>query len=472
MNKTNSYNCLLWKRGFLLTDVEPNFRNKIEQSIIDSWQQEIIGSYTLYYDKDLTLTRSKSVLILGLVINPVENINDPKIIAATLQHKYGVSDFSFFDYVDQLSGRFLVIVQDNTNLKLLQDAGGTRSVFYDRSSAASIIASHSSLIAALGNYSLSEKAKWFMAQRKVTKYLPGLLSPYEEIYQLTPNTLLNCNNKNVERFFPRDSLTECQDFNTLIEDLSTLFTRQVNLLKDNYKIAVSLTAGLDSRLTFAATASVTEDTLYFSYINSNNPNPGDAIDVKVADALCKKFNLPYQIFDFSPTQWQEDDLNSFRNIWKRNLGWSQRGMMNLNKAYVETYPGDRLHIRSNLAEIGRVFWNTRSETSIKTSELAKKYAAKNQDHPEILKAFDEYISVTSFTDKSIYNYDFYDLFYWEHRMSSWHSLIVTENDISHDTFILYNNREILKKLLSLPYEDRLVAKAFYAVIDKLLPRSS
>jgi hypothetical protein len=69
----------------------------------------------------------------------------------------------------------------------------------------------------------------------------------------------------------------------------------------------------------------------------------------------------------------------------------------------------------------------------------------------------------------IFNYDMFELFYWEHRMGSWQSLQIMDLDVAQDTFILYNNRHILRKMLSVPLEDRLWNRIHLEIIRSRWP---
>ena len=69
----------------------------------------------------------------------------------------------------------------------------------------------------------------------------------------------------------------------------------------------------------------------------------------------------------------------------------------------------------------------------------------------------------------IFNYDMFELFYWEHTMGTWQSLQIMDLDVAQDTFILFNNRHILKKMLSVPLEDRLWNRIHLEIIRSRCP---
>ena len=61
------------------------------------------------------------------------------------------------------------------------------------------------------------------------------------------------------------------------------------------------------------------------------------------------------------------------------------------------------------------------------------------------------------------------VFYWEHRMSCWHSNVVLESDFAFDTHVLFNSRWILERMLSVPAEERARGVLFRHLVAELWP---
>ena len=89
------------------------------------------------------------------------------------------------------------------------------------------------------------------------------------------------------------------------------------------------------------------------------------------------------------------------------------------------------------------------------------------DNPSVLALFRRYYETVEF--RGIRNYDPYDMLYWEHRMSSWHTPIVLQADSAFETLIVFNNRRVLVPLLGVPLPDRRTSKAFKRTIELLWP---
>lgn len=73
----------------------------------------------------------------------------------------------------------------------------------------------------------------------------------------------------------------------------------------------------------------------------------------------------------------------------------------------------------------------------------------------VMSSFEDYIKAVGFTHGAVLNYDFYDLFYWEHRSGAWQGLQIADFDMAHETLVLYNNKRVLEMRLGVPLEDRL-----------------
>ncbi len=90
-------------------------------------------------------------------------------------------------------------------------------------------------------------------------------------------------------------------------------------------------------------------------------------------------------------------------------------------------------------------------------------------HPpaSLVAAFDDWLEATGLRD--VRGVDPLDLFYWEHRLATWHSNICLESDFAWDTHALVNSRAILKLMLSIPDEDRRSGALIRELLSVLWP---
>lgn len=469
----NAYLKSLYRRGFLFTNVENlSFANPLTSAVVENWSQVDLRNYIIHHDPDVPNVFVKehnyAICILGLVFNPFDGLTNLDELARKLLYMKQESENHFLNYLDELSGRFVIFTQTPECTEVYNDACGTRTVFYDASNEKTAIASHSELIADMFGYKHSKKATALRKHPlfKKIRYLPGLYTPFDEIKPLTPNTKFKVEKQKVERIFPRAELEKTKSTDNLVEELVSILKNQVELLSLNNNVSVSLTAGIDSRLTYAMFAGKNGDVDYFTHINTGNPESYDE-DVRVARDLAKMGNSSYRVYEYELNK-DQPGMKDFTEIWLKNLGMN-RGSVYLFKAYADQFPEGRVHVRSNLAEIARTYYRKTSD-KVNAKVLARLYTKSElKNDPDIINSFQEFIKVTGFTQENLFNYDYADLFYWEHRMSLWHSYIVLESDMAYETFILYNNRLLLTKMLSAPIDVRESNELFVRMISKTWP---
>ena len=467
----NRYEHLLYKRGFLFTDKKNmEFKDSMTTRVFKKWSHITFNKYDVYIDSALPHAYYESdkmkVLVMGLVLNPFSSENDIKNIAVSLADKH--NDSSFLDYLDELSGRFTIITDDDNATRIYGDAAGTRTLYYDTESEFHIISSHSTLIADLMGYDISEVSQSVLTNPEFTgrKYMPGLLSPFDEIRPITPNTRYVVENRKIERFFPREEL-ETTNFKETVDSVTEVLKKQSKLISEIYKTSTSLTAGLDSRLTFAIQNSGKNNGDYFTHISKRIPESFQE-DVSIGKKLADIYNKEHTVYEYTNDD-TVDGFKEFKAVWFKNVGM-YRGSVHLFKTYADQYPPNNLHIRSNIAEVVRVYYKRRTG-EVSEEKLANLYTISPfKDNELVLNSFKEFIEITNFKSDKFYNYNFADLFYWEHRMGMWHSWLINESDVAYETFVPFNNRKLLTMMLSIPEEERIGDELFIEIINNVNPK--
>jgi hypothetical protein len=389
------------------------------------------------------------------VLNPFRNIFGAKPIAKELQRELSVSEEKFFSYLDQLSGSFVILYRTENHIKITQDACATKSAFYfstdaDSGNNVTSISSHAGSIARLHGLEPNQEAKDIfnnaLYKKDPSRYLPGLITPFKTLKPLIANNYLDLKTNKLVRFFPRGNIETNFHTQDISNQLATIFKSQARLLCANRDVSIAITAGKDSRVTLAAFENVKNAT---SFTFTNKKTNQFSADLQIGKQLAEVKGMQHQEFDLS--QYASND---FQNLLKQRSPfpvWS-----NAAQLYVDEFKPTTVHIRSTVSEIGRCFYNRgRGSMEISAQRLAETFTQTEYSSEESLtKIFEEYIHATSFETKNIFNYDPLDLFYWEHRNSKWQNVLCHEAEAATDVFIPYNNREILKLLLSAPEEAR------------------
>lgn len=453
------YEDLSFKRGYIITD-----SNELDPPReVDDWNADRLTDHSIYSHPALPQQsysqQGLSLAIVGRVVDPIGYVSDVKEILATLHQGLMSSCKEFYDYLDNLTGRFVLLADGGDNSFVVQDASGNLSLFYEIESDRSLMASHPGLIATIGDHEVDLHAQNILDSK--ASYFPGLSTPHSCVKILTPNTLLELPSLDVTRFFPRDSVVTRDLSDDLLKQMATILKNSAELLNENQNLSFSLTSGIDSRLSLAATKEISDDVRYFTWAGGD---PGSE-EVSAVRTLCNNIGIDIEVVELDqpvPTE--------FVDVFMNNMS----GMSIFNRSHTafnfhREFDGSTISIRSNVAEIARTFYRDQfaylpDETD---SEILAKLYGYDSHSDYVVGAFEEFISKTEFVSERMYNYDPYDLFYWEHRMGCWLSLFLLEFSTGLDEFILYNNRKLLRLMLSVNYKERKSNNLFRKLISTL-----
>ena len=434
------------------------------------WRQRAFGLGGLAWDERVGACFGQSgsgisVALIGRAIDLEAGSPDLKDIVRSLLSAREISVGAMQEVINRLCGRFLVVDFDGIRCRLQQDAAGMRTVYYTNSGEDWLVASHAALVSELmGGAEASEFGDHWRAGG--THILtgaygyPGRSSAYRDVFALTPNTALDVQRGTVERVYPLAPPVKGNSVDVGCE-LAKIFAGQLRLLAQQSPLLVSLTSGLDSRVTLAAAKRVAHSGAeFFTY----SP-PTHQRDVEIALELAEAFGLQHHLLDLSSYR---DFTPGFLGMIRKNA--PRRHATRAAFAYTQVFPQQALHVRSNHYEIGRVFFlKHRPKNPRMHPETMQKLLLGKQgvESPLTLRAFAEWQDFVDFAYDS--GYLPHDLFYWEHRMSRWCAENLCESDIAFDTWAVVNSRKVYEMMLSLDFEDRLSGRAFLEVIRQMWP---
>ena len=190
-------------------------------------------------------------------------------------------------------------------------------------------------------------------------------------------------------------------------------------------------------MSLAASRHVRDGMRYFTYRRSGVA--ADDRDVATATSIAEACELPYEVLDVRHSDESTELRAAIREATILGHG------PGIVAAYRAAFAPDTIHIRSNVAEVGRCkYRKTRagsklpaSAADISAQDMARSWASREVDGP-VVDAFEEWIQATHLRDAI--GVDPLDLLYWEHRMSCWHSNVLLESDFAFDTHVLFNSR--------------------------------
>lgn len=462
---------LLFSRGFLFTN-----DNKIalsEYPFYGQWNHTTLMGYTIavHSKQKLYVANQNSVgmALVGHAYNPVSanmEISETEIINRAIEI-YVKSEQEFHEYFNQWTGIFALFVIEDNAVRIYGDAAGMYTVFYGINKGYIYCASHTNLLGDICQLEFDEYINRLIGYKFYPlfgKALPGDLTPYATFKRLIPNHYVNMEEEKwtAVRFFPtkRNALLD-MPYDSIIESAADILSNSMDMIHKKWKRpAVSLTGGCDSKTTLACANGKYDKYRYFSYISSDS----EAVDAKAAEQICDVLSLSHSTYVIPENDDEFRDICELKKIMEYNSGCI--GLDNDNdvrkRAYFLKQDAFDVEVKSWVSEIVRGYYHKRFAKKHFPEKLTPRYATllyKVFFHNRKLvrdtdKVFDEFLS--KYYPAWVFDLiPWYDLFFWEFRMSSWNGLVITgEQQIAYDITIPYNNRILLQLLLSTPIEKR------------------
>lgn len=241
----------------------------------------------IYHTEDLEFSivrNNKNIIcILGLCIDLYAQTTSLNNICSRLLVELNKSLFSFYDAVDYLAGRFVIIYRHNEQIFIMNDACAMLKINYD-------LQTHTigSNIFLLNNIFREGQGRFHKYYRTIA-FKQGAFGddlPLEGMKILTPNHEINFQNFSIRRFYPRKPLKETSDIIQVSTKIIEYIRIQERLLSKKFQLLFSCTSGLDSRFTLAALKNAREHNFFVYCIDDMH-----CLDLIISNEICKKLDL-------------------------------------------------------------------------------------------------------------------------------------------------------------------------------------
>lgn len=430
-------NHLQFRRQFLLT---PKGCPQLED-----WQKQVIDSHTLYVHKDCALSvvnkGENKYILIGYAINPKEPNAENIDILKQLSEQSTLEQIPEFLY--GLTGRFVLIIKTIDRFILYNDACGLKTIYYTTKQNELYAASQPLLLELVISLKKGDSYQQYINSDYILKsrehWIPSGCSLFEDVYLLTPNHYFDSFLTKEVRYYPKKSLQK-KAIEEAVTEFSSLLEKTMVAANNRFKLALTVTAGMDSRTVLAACKAIANDLYFYTLLYRDLQK--DSNDVIIPSKILSSLGFSHNIIDCNkPTS------ENFKLIYESNTtiahfydwGTIANGMYNC-------FPQEFVAVKGNCAEIGRCyFYPTGRNVKITSSD----YFINLEFGWEKLPFIKEIIS-NWFEESGNLNlgYDLLDLFYWEHRMGGWQAQSQLEWDIVQEVFTPFNNRELLDIILS------------------------
>ena len=456
---------LLYPKGFLVCDKDDvlisNYFKKIN----------LCSSFYLYYHKDLLIDSFQKndvkIFVLGLSYFVSPKYKN-ETTSSNLVDCYLKSEQDFLYALNDLAGRYIVLLIEKDNIKVYPDACGLKPVYY--SSTKKCFGSHIDLVNIVCNEPGSDIEKHIEQNKYTFNYAyPANLTKLKNILLLTPNFYLDLSTISVKRFYPNKNKPSYKN----LYDVKTKFFDYINysmtqLLKLNRPICMSLTGGRDSKVTFYSTMQFTDKIFYFTENRDN--------DIELAKEIADKYKLNWLSVDMNLLNIN----NKYKAFFEKTISdkiFPKTSKFAL-KAHFFNYLNfanqNYIHIHSNCAEAGRGRMGTTDKlgefpyysnsysfetfldsyiysTCVYASQkLQTEQKEKMKNDQFFVKTIKDYFSFLNQEYVMQFGYNPWDFMYIEQRMGNIMSQTHMHNDATFESLSLTNCRTILELMWSVP----------------------
>jgi hypothetical protein len=427
----------LFRRQFLLSPYKiVSFDNWIKKDLPDG--------YHLAVHPDLPVTNVKTgclvVTLLGFLIDPLNPERDDAQIIRALFEKNPCEE-EIFEKLNFMSGRFVLIIQGNGRRIILNDAMGFRQVFYyiDKKNKC-WCASQPSILAELLDIELDQDLQRGLQSiptfaRGEEYWYPGDMTAYKGIVHLTPNHYYDFKENKKVRYWPSTKITSLS-VEECVEKVAFLLRGIYSGAIKRFKIAQTITCGLDSRILLAASRMHCGDIYFFTHTHKKLDVSGN--DIVIPSKMLLKLGLEHHI------AFHIDVIDPvFEGFYRRNVSMARkekernayaifRHFADLGKEYVV--------INGVGGEITRQFFFLPKFVQINGLTLSALSGMGTNKTSSYL--FDRWLQGSELIKDLGYN--LLDLFYWEQRVGSWAAMSYSEYDLVFESFSPLNCRKIFE----------------------------
>lgn len=344
---------------------------------------------------------------VGVLIGTAIDLDTRTVIAGDYVIELPLEDDAGIDnFVEtglyRLAGSFLFILDAAGKTRIYLDANGSLSLVFD--TAARTAAATSAVLLGETEYESRfrkdmydaldvENAGWFTAG----------LTAHRGVRRLLCNHYLDLDCWTVHRHWPLGVIETAHDAISTYQRICDRVTRTIDILADDGRTSVALTAGFDSRLLLACCRNLL-DRVSFVTVDA----PAGEVDVAVARKLARLFGLRHEVLPYREATPKQIEL------WRLRAGHCVGG--NNVKLHPSVVPLEGRYFVGGLGgEIGRGFlWlSADQKTPLDARDLVARM--KLPQHPEVIREVEVWLEPLAQYD-TLYKLD---LAYMELRMSAW-----------------------------------------------------
>jgi len=415
---------------------------------LKDWQRVTVGrELKLTAHPDLACTQAtdgdRELTLIGHMLDPLAPDATNEEIVRALLHRF-TSHEGLIAATDRFGGRWLLVAMSAEESFLFHDALGLRQAFYTDPvvSGAMWVMSQAGIASEMLSLTPDEQALDYLDtqtfRRTFESRFPAAASTFKDLKHLLPNHRLDLRTGKSHRHWPSAPL-ETLTPGTAINRICTLMSGQIRAAAARFDLALSLTAGFDSRLMLATARAVADRICTITLRQGRMPDHFP--DIEIPARLLKRLGLSHDVIQATSTMTPEFSLQFKRNVFLAHDHYGHDA-----EAILKHFGRTKAVLTGSGAEVGRCAFRQKlphADHARFTPELLA-WLEYGSTHPFLVEHFREWLA-----DVSQQNHvKLLDLLEWEQDYGNWLAMTQLEFDIAwREIFTPYNCRQVLATLL-------------------------
>lgn len=385
-----------------------------------------------------------TLTLIGFVLDPSDPAADDRSVLSRLLETCS-SIRRFVAGTATLGGRWLVIAACDDGLYLVTDALGLRRALYTQSAETQSlwVMSQPGLAIDILGLAVDEQAAEFLDSyvvraRRPEYYWPGMSTPLRGLRHLLPNHTLNLRTGRANRYWP-DGPLPALSVTEAVERIVTLMPGLLRAAANRFELALSITAGVDSRLVLAAARPIKDQICYVTVRQAKMADNSE--DLSIPARLLAGLGLEHEIIRAAASMSAD-----FSWAFKRGVSLAHDHYGPDAEAILARFDRRKVAVTGSGAEVGRCAFRTKLPFSDLRQITAEHLAwLEGMYHPYAIQCFQEWLA--DIGDRA--NVKLLDLFEWEQGQGNWLAMTQLEFDVAwRDILTPYNCRTLLTTMLS------------------------
>src|SRR5699024_3123067 len=273
-----------------------------------------IGKYKVYYSNEVRIEKYELDAVKAILLGYCFDTRDSTLSQGTVVENLMMSETPIED-LEYINGRYFLIMEQKDNVTIFSDASQLQPLVYHADSR--ILSSHDNLLSSVLSINGTK-----LKRRPERVHTELDFTRYEEIYKFNPSLKLDLNEFSFTRIYPRYELIGKTSSETFTEMKPLLINSRDWLMKQPGAKFLTITAGIDSRVSAALSRDFSPEIEFLTYYT-----PAKYLATKMAKTIHKidtyvtkqmKENMQWNhsiisIRDYTPTKSELERMRGFYN---------------------------------------------------------------------------------------------------------------------------------------------------------------